>query len=187
MPVEALPWILFLLGIGFLVVNVRTAGDLVRWRRRRPSAVIVWQGAKPPLYGLSLGIGVMLGLLLFVSVAAGAQQGRALFGLAMMFIYYGYLLPLTTRIGRGLYADGIWTDSAFLPYTHIGGISWKQEDPGTLVVVSRLGSLARRLHVPGHRLGEVRRYLREKIASHTIEMDLGPGLHLGERDTRESV
>jgi len=31
----------------------------------------------------------------------------SLFGVAMMFGYYGYLLPLSTRIRRGLYRDGI--------------------------------------------------------------------------------
>ena len=36
-------------------------------------------------------------------------------------------------------------------------------------------------------LGEVRKLLREKIGEHAIEFDGGPGLHLGERDTRESV
>ena len=34
---------------------------------------------------------------------------------------------------------------------------------------------------------EVRRVLREKIGSHAIAFDEGPGLHLGTRDTRESA
>ena len=33
----------------------------------------------------------------------------------------------------------------------------------------------------------IRRMLREKIGEHAIEFDDGPGLHLGSRDTRESV
>jgi len=41
--------------------------------------------------------------------------------------------------------------------------------------------------VPGPHLGEVRRVLREKIGSHAIAFDEGPGLHLGTRDTRESA
>ena len=36
-------------------------------------------------------------------------------------------------------------------------------------------------------LGEVRRVLRDKISSHAIEMEHGPGLHLGARDARDSV
>jgi hypothetical protein len=36
-------------------------------------------------------------------------------------------------------------------------------------------------------MGEVRRLLRDKISSHDIEMDEGPGIHLGARDARDSV
>jgi len=108
-----------------------------------------------------------------------------MFGVTMMFLYYGYLLPLSTRIRRGLYASGIWTDSGFMRYTEIGGLTWKGDD--TLVAASRQKTLARRLRVPGVHLGEVRTFLREKIGDHAIEFDAGPGLHLGTRDTRESV
>jgi hypothetical protein len=107
------------------------------------------------------------------------------FGVAMMFLYYGYLLPLSTRIRRGLYHDGIWTDSGFMPYVDIGGLTWKGSD--TLVLASRHKTVGRRLTVPGPHLGEVRHVLREKIGSRAIEFDDGPGLHLGTRDTRESA
>jgi hypothetical protein len=105
----------------------------------------------------------------------------------MMFLYYGYLLPLSTRIARGLYEDGVWTDSGFMAYGDIGGLSWKGGTGATLVLASRLRAIARTLTVPGTRLGEVRRVLREKIGERAIEFDGGPGLHLGSRDTRESV
>jgi hypothetical protein len=103
----------------------------------------------------------------------------------MMFVYYGYLLPLSTRIKRGLYEEGIWTDTGFMRYAEIGGLAWKGND--TLVIASRQKTLARRLSVPGVHLGEVRHFLREKIGAHDIEFDAGPGIHLGTRDTRESV
>lgn len=182
-----LPQILFVLGVGFLVANVLVAAELVRWRRRRSGALLVWQAPKPPYYGLTLAIGVMLGLLILFKALVQVRPPTELFGEMMMFIYYGYGLPLTTRIGRGFYADGIWTDTGFMPYTQIGGLSWKDEPGTTLVVIARQRTLARRLHVPGTRLGEARRLLREKISSHDIEFDGGPGLHLGERDTRESI
>ncbi|MEW6322084.1 MAG: hypothetical protein AB1635_13480 [Acidobacteriota bacterium] len=184
---EILPWFLFVLGIGFLVANIRVGLELLGWLRRRATTLVVWLPPKPPFYGLSLALGVMLGLLLFVTLAVARRPGLSAFGELMMFVYYGYALPLSTRIGRGLYEDGIWADSGFVPYTHIGGITWKEGENPTLVVVSRQQHRARSLEVPGHRLGEVRRLLREKIASHTIETDLGPGLHLGERDGRDSV
>jgi hypothetical protein len=72
-----------------------------------------------------------------------------------------------------------------MPYLDIGGLTWKGTD--TLILASSHKTLARRLNVPGEHLGEVRHFLREKIGDHAIEFDAGPGLHLGTRDTRESV
>jgi hypothetical protein len=185
--VTLLPQILLMLGVGFLVANLRAGVELLRWRRRRPTALLVWPGRKPPYFGLSLGIGVMLGLLVLFKAWVQARPPREFFGELMMFVYYGYMLPLSTRIGRGLYADGIWTDGVFVPYDQIGGITWREGDPPTLVLISSSRALARRLEVPLRVLGEVRRLLRDKIRAHAIEMDDGPGLHLGARDARDSV
>jgi hypothetical protein len=184
---RALEMSLLALGLLFLAVNIRVGRDIVLWWRRRAGAVLVWRPPRPPYYAVNLAIGVMLGLLLFVTVFLVPRPGASVFGELMMFIYYGYLLPLSTRIGRGLYADGVWTDSGYMAYADIGGLSWKEGTPGTLVLASRLRTIARTLTIPGTRLGEVRRLLREKIGERAIEFDGGPGLHLGSRDTRESV
>jgi hypothetical protein len=196
--VALLPQILLVLGVGFLIANLRAGLDLVRWRRRKPTALLVWPAKKPPLYGLSLGIGVMLGLLILLKAYLALRQvttlgawsqvfARTAFGELMMFVYFGYMLPLSTRITRGLYAHGIWTDSVFMPYEQIGGITWREGKTPTLVIISRAKALARRLEVPARFLGEVRRLLRDKISSHTIPIDQGPGLHLGARDARDIV
>ena len=219
-----LPQILLVLGIGFLIANVRLGLELWRWRRRSPRELITWQARRPPYFGLSLGIGVMLGLLLMlkafiswrqaaqlllsiqllVPTAAGPQMyplwsgtvqvvmwsllfAQNAFGELMMFVYFGYMLPLSTRITRGLYADGIWTDTGFLAYRQIGGISWREGNTPTLLIISRVRAMARRLEVPVRVLAEVRRVLRDQISSHAIEIDDGPGLHLGSRDARDSV
>jgi hypothetical protein len=176
---------LLALGLLFVVVNLRVGREILLWWRRRAQAVLVWTAPKPPYYAVNLAIGVMLGLLLFFSVFIVPRPASSVFGELMMFLYYGYLLPLSTRIMRGLYADGVWTDSGFVAYADIGGLSWK--GTATLVVASRLRAIARTMTIPGTRLGEVRRLLREKIGEHAIELDGGPGLHLGSRDTRESV
>ena len=176
--------ILLALGVLFVIVNVRVGSQVLSWWRRRARAVVVWPSPKPPFYAINLAIGVLLGLLLFVS-AYLLRPTASLFGIAMMFVYYGYLLPLSTRIKRGLYEEGIWTDSGFMRYADIGGLAWKGSD--TLVLASRQKTMARRLSVPGVHLGEVRHFLREKIGAHDIEFDAGPGIHLGSRDTRESV
>ena len=95
-----------------------------------------------------------------------------------MFVYYAYLMPMSFRIGRGLYENGLWVESGFVPYSQIGGLSWREGQEITLVIIYRLRSLARPLTVPRAHSGEVRRLLRDKIAAHDIHftfktLDLG--------------
>lgn len=182
---SALRQALVALGVLFVIVDLRVGWQIVSWWRRRRAAVVVWPAPKPPFYAINLAIGVLLGILLFITVFVVPRPAASVFGVSMMFVYYGYLLPLSTRIRHGLYEDGVWTDAGFMRYTDIGGLTWKGSD--TLVLASRHRPLARRLRVPGAHLGEVRHYLRDKIGAHDIEFDAGPGLHLGTRDNRESV
>ena len=176
--------VLLLLGAGFLIANARLILEYVRFLRRRPGALLVWPGRKPPYYGLALAIGVMLGVLVFYKLVYLRQQA---FGEIMMFAYYAYLLPLSRRIGRGFYEDGIWADNAFIPYHEIGGISWREgEHEVALIVISRLRNLARRLIVPGDKYGAARRLLRDKIGEHAIHFT-GTGLDLGAHDERDEA
>jgi hypothetical protein len=185
--VELLPVVLFLLGVGFLIANLRAARDLLRWTRRRSAAMAVWVAPKPPFYAMSLAIGAAMGCLL-LSALFVPRPLPAVFGELMMFLYYAAAVPLSSRIMHGLYADGIWAEAGFMPYAHIGGLTWQERgDAATLIVVSRLTSLARRLQVPGQRLGEVRQLLRQKITEHAIDFEGGPGLHLEGHDAREDV
>jgi hypothetical protein len=131
-----------------------------------------------------LALGVVLGLLVFAKVVFIHRQA---FGETMMFAYYAYFFPLSRSIGRGFYADGIWADTVFIPYNEVGGISWREaEDQVTLIIISRLRNLARRLIVPGDKYGAARRVLRDKIGEHRIHFG-GTGLDLGEHDAREDV
>lgn len=173
------------LGVLFVIVNLRVGVQLLGWWRLRRDVVLTWPSPKPPFFAINLAIGVMLGIILLITAYRMPCGFASIFGLLMMFTYYGYLLPLSARIRRGLYRDGIWTDSGYMSYREIGGLTWKAGD--TLVLASRQKTLARRLTVPGAHLGEVRHLLREEIGRHTIEFDEGPGLHLGTRDTRESA
>ena len=175
--------VLLLLGAAFVVVNARMLLQYVRYLRRRGRALLVWLPPKPPQYALMLGIGVALGLLVFYKIVFAKRQA---FGETMMFIYYAYLMPLSQRIGRGFYEDGIWADSSFIPYDEVGGITWKEtEHQVTLIVISRLRNLARRLQVPGDKYGAARRLLRDKIGQHQINPDLR--LDLGGHDERDGV
>jgi hypothetical protein len=174
--------ILLLLGAGFFVANARLALQYSQFLQRRSRALLTWPGRKPPNYTMQLGIGVVLGLLVFYKIVVLRTQA---FGETMMFVYYAYLMPLSRRIGRGFYEDGIWTDSTFIPYQDVGGVSWREgEHDVTLIVISRLRSLARRLIVPGDKYRTARRLLRDKMAAHEIQFT-GTGLDLGEDRERE--
>ena len=76
-----------------------------------------------------------------------------------MLLYYVYLGPLTMRIGRGFYRDGVWLDSGFMPYEAIGGLTWREEPQPTLVVLPRMKRLAKLLTVPPQHYAEARRLL----------------------------
>src|SRR5262245_48578893 len=175
--------VLLVLGVGFLIANTRLLVEYLRFVKRRRHALLTWQGPKPPHYVMALGIGVVLGLLVMVKL----YLRRPVFGEAMMFLYYGYLFPLSRTIGRGFYEDGIWADTAFIPYNEVGGVSWREgEEEVTLIVLSRLRNLARRLVVPGDKYGAARRLLRDKIGEHEIHFS-GTGLDLGNRDERDGI
>ena len=181
---DLLTGVLVLLGFGFLVANVRLAFDYVRFLRRRRSALLTWRAPKPPQYGFALGLGVALGLLVIAKLVVLRRQA---FGESMMFLYYAYFFPMSLTIGRGFYEDGIWAETAFIPYNEVSGISWREgEHQVTLIVISRLRSLARRLIVPGDKYGAARRLLRDKIGEHAIHFT-GTGLDLGEHDERDDA
>ena len=175
--------LLFLLGFGFLAANTRLAIQYLRYRKlSRGGALLTWSGPKPPYYAMALAIGVALGLLVMVKL----YRGLPIFGEAMMFIYYAYLFPLSRSIKRGFYEEGIWADTVFIPYNEVGGVSWREgEHHVTLVIISRLRNLARRLSVPGDKYGAARRLLRDKIGEH--EISFFDTLDLGDHDERSEI
>lgn len=175
---------LLILGVGFLIANARLLVELVRFRRRRGSAILTWLGPPPPYYGLTLALGVATGLLVVFKLLVVHRQA---FGEVMMFVYFAYMVPVTRRIARGFYEDGIWSDSGFVPYNEVGGISWREgEHFVSLIVISRLRNLARRLAVPLEHYGAARRLLRDKIGDHEIHFT-GTGLDLGSHDERDEA
>ena len=141
---------------------------------------------KPRYYGLNLALGVTLGLLLAYKLFVMDRQPDQLFGEAMMFVYYGYAFPLSARISRGFYRDGVWSDSGFMRWKQISAVSWKESEGVTLVLISHIRSIARHLEVPGHLYGQARRLLRDKIKAHDIHIG-GAGLDLGSRDESDAV
>ena len=182
----SLSQVLFLFGVGFFFANAKVILDLVRFRVRRSAALLIWQNPKPPFYGFSLGLGVALGLLLAFKFFVQRRPFDQLFGETMMFVYYGYALPLSTRISKGFYRDGVWSDTGFMPWKQISAVSWREEGAITLILISRLRNIARRLQVPANLYGEARRLLRDRVKAHDIHFG-GAGLDLGTRDETDAV
>lgn len=182
-----LPVVLAVLGCGFLVANLRVLLNFWRFRRLRDSALLTWPGRRPPYYGLLLGLGVVLGLLIFFKLVVQKRPLAHVFGETMMFVYYAYSVPLSLRIARGFYRDGIWADSGFVPYSQIGGLSWREGEDGVrLILIDRVRRLARSLVVPERYYGAARRLLRDQMAARVIEFT-DKSLDLGVRDDRETV
>ena len=109
---EYLPRVLFLFGIGFLVANLRLLFQFLRFLKLRSSALLTWPGRRPPFYGLLLVLGAVLALLIVYKLTVLHQHPMQVFGETMMLVYYGYAFPLSLRIGRGFYEDGIWSPRA---------------------------------------------------------------------------
>ncbi|MGE0448632.1 MAG: hypothetical protein AB7Q29_03525 [Vicinamibacterales bacterium] len=175
---------LVLIGLGFLVANARLALEYLQFLRRRRRALLTWPAPRPANYPLIAALGVATGILLLFKLLV---VHRTAFGEAMMFLYFAILVPLSRRIGRGFYEDGIWADSSFVPYADVGGISWREGTHSvSLVVISRLKRLARRLMVPLEHYGAARRLLRDKIGEHEIQFS-GTGLDLGAHDERDEA
>jgi len=183
---DLLQRVLFLFGVGFLIANVLVIADLVRFWMKKRSALLVWQGEKPRFYGFSLALGVMLGLLFVFKLFVQHRPLHTLLGESMMFVYYGYAMPLSTRIARGFYQDGIWSDTGFMKWAQISAVSWKEEGSVTLVLISHFRNIAKRLEVPGTLYGQARRLLRDQIKAHAIHIG-GTGLDLGSRDEADAV
>jgi hypothetical protein len=182
--VELVAGALLVLGAGFLVANVRLILEYIHFIRRRRGALLSWPSPAPPYYGTKLAIGVAVGFLLFYKLVVLHRQA---FGEGMMFLYYAYIMPLSLRIRRGFYEDGIWADSTFIPYHEVGGLTWREEKNGTfLIVISRLRNLARRLAVPLEHYSAARKLLRDKIGAHEIHFS-GTGLDLGRLDERDEA
>jgi len=177
---------LLLLGCGFLVVNVRFVLRFARYMRLRRSAILTWPGRRPRFYGLQLLFPPIFMIVIVVKLLVWRMAPLNIFGEFMMLIYYGYVLPLGIRIGRGFYESGLWLEDGFLPYARVGRIAWREEPPLTLLVMPKSEARARRLEVPERYYGEARRLLRDRIAHHEITFG-DKTLDLGSHDQADDV
>ena len=184
--------ILILLGAGFLVANAWLLLQFIRYLRRRRSAILTWPSKRPPYSLMFAVLAGALGLIILAKLTVQYMERHLdltnVFGESMMLVYYAYAAPLSWRIQRGFYEDGIWSDTGFMRYTEIGGLAWREGEEVTLVVISRARQLARKLAVPAHLYGQARRVLHDRVASHDIHFSgEGQGLDLGGHDERQDL
>jgi len=182
---DPLGTLMFLFGVGFLAANLFAARVCVQdWRRRR-DAILAWRMPPPRYAAVPVLISVGLGLLIVYKLVVLEWHVRRLFGEAMMLTYYGYLYPLSLRLPRGFYEQGVRLDRGFAAWPAITGLTWRHEEPPVLIV-AHTHEGAGRLTVPLEHLGAARRVLRDRIAAHQIHFTPGP-LDLGGHDERQDV
>src|SRR5918994_909876 len=68
------------LGVGFLVANLRLLVQFIRFLKIRSSAVLTWPGRKPPFYGMLLGLGALLAAVIVCKLAILHQHPTEVFG-----------------------------------------------------------------------------------------------------------
>ena len=178
--------LLVVLGIGFFIADIRLLYQFIRFRQLRSSALLTWPGRRPPFAGLVFVLGAVLSLLIVYKLAFLKMSIVNVFGETTMLVYYVYAMPLSLKIGRGFYEEGIWADAGFIPYWKIGGLSWREGEKLTLVLIYRMRAFARSLVVPEVYYGAARRLLRDKIAAYDIHF-AGKPLDLGMHDERDDV
>jgi hypothetical protein len=163
------------LGVYFSVLLVRGFAGYLRFRRVRPTAVLTWPARRPAHFPLLL----LLGL---VSAALAVIHGflalpfHHVYSQAVMALYFMLMVPLSGRIHLGLYRDGVWADTGFLPYQSIARMSFRETPPGpevVLILLPRGRSGSFRLPVPRGEYGAVRKVLEEKVRAHIVNMDEG--------------
>lgn len=86
--------VLFALGIGFLIANLRIFWQFFCYIRLRSTALVTWPSEKPPFYGWLLAFGVVAGVLVFIKLIGQQQPPIRALGEGMMLVYYAYALPL---------------------------------------------------------------------------------------------
>jgi hypothetical protein len=162
--------VLLALGIYFSVLVAKSLRGYLLFRRIRGTALVTWPLPRPGHFPFLLALG-------FVSAGVAVLNSylqrpfHHVYSQGVMAAYFMLFVPLTMRIHRGLYRDGVWADTGFLPYGNIGRMAFVERPEIVLVLVPRRGSGALRLPVPASEYGAVRRVLEDKIRERAVNME----------------
>jgi len=158
------------IGVYFLVLLARGLAGYVRFRQMRPTAVVTWAGRRSTHFAIVLGV-VSLAVAL-LNTALGRPLLH-LWGQYATAAYFILMVPLSARIRLGLYRDGIWADTGFLPYARIGRMAFREGPEIVLILLQRGAARAFRLSVPPEEYGAVRKVIEEKIRQRVVNVEAG--------------
>jgi len=172
LPSETLMTIILLgLAVYFSILVARVLSGYLKFRRLRPTALLTWPTRRPPHFFLL----VVLGVVAFAVAVLNSSLHRPfhhVYSQGVMAAYFILMVPLAARIRLGLYRDGVWADSGFLPWAKIGRLAFLETPEIVLVMVPRGSrSAAFRLPVPPAEYGAVRKVLEEKIRAREVMME----------------
>ena len=162
--------ILLALAIYFSVLVARSLSSYLLFRRIRGTALVTWPMRRPGHFPFLLALG-------FVSAGVAVLNSylqrpfHHVYSQGVMAAYFVLFVPLSTRIQRGFYRDGVWADTGFLPYGKIARLAFVERPEIVLVLVPRSRSGALRLPVPASEYGAVRRVLEDKIRERAVNME----------------
>jgi len=172
-PVNSLAVTVALVGVGvyFSVAIVLRLVAYLRFRRERGEALATWPARRPPILPLLTLLGGVALALAAWGVAAG-RPAVHVWSQASTALYFLALVPLTFRIPRGLYQNGVWADRGFLRYDEVGRLAFLEE-PEIVLVLLRRGTRAGayRLQVPPAEYGGVRKLLSERARAGVLQLD----------------
>ena len=168
----ALSVVLIGLGLYFLVLLIRGLRGYLLFRKVRPTALLTWPVPRSGQFPFLLALGVVATAV----TALNAYLERPLHHVvsqALMAAYFILMVPLSARIRLGLYRDGIWADTGFLPYARIGRMAFREGPEIVLILLQRGAARAFRLPVPPGEYGAVRKVLEEKIRERVVNVEAG--------------
>ena len=156
--------------IYFSVLIFRGAWRYFRFRRVRETALVTWPGPRPPHFPWLLALG---GLAAVLAVLNGYLQYpfHKIYSQVTIALYFIGILPLLARIPWGFYAEGVWGEHGFLPYSRIRRLAFHEGQDLVLLLVPWNSDGAVRLPVPPNEYGAVRRVLGDKIRSRVLNLE----------------
>jgi hypothetical protein len=161
-------------GIYFSVLLARGMVGYLLFRRLRETALLTWSAPRSSYFALVLGL-VSLAVAVWSTGIASAQDWALwrLYGQYATAAYFLLMVPLSARIRLGLYRDGVWADSGFLPYARIGRMAFREQPEIVLLLVPKGRDRSLRLPVPRDEYGAVRKVLEEKIRERAVNVEAG--------------